>query len=156
MPTRLLNARHLTVKLRRRIDPPFIDERRQRDRDNDARDVVGGDERHRHLKRERNQAHFRKTARRIGENDPGHGLRYERPDNEPDRDPDVDHPDHYGGEDNPYEVIKVIEAWESGFNDGNALKYIGRHKRKGKPIQDLKKARWYLDREIQRLERENF
>ena len=33
----------------------------------------------------------------------------------------VDHPNHYGGEDNPYEAIKVIEAWDLGFNLGNTI-----------------------------------
>ncbi len=64
----------------------------------------------------------------------------------------VDHPDHYGGEDNPYETIKVIEAWELNFNLGNTVKYIDRHKKKGTPLQDLKKARWYLNREIATME----
>jgi Protein of unknwon function (DUF3310) len=64
----------------------------------------------------------------------------------------VNHPAHYGG-DTTYEVIKVIEAWDLGFHAGNAVKYIARA---GKKIQtfeaeleDLKKARWYLDRLIQ-------
>jgi hypothetical protein len=61
----------------------------------------------------------------------------------------VDHPPHYGGADNPYEVIKVIEAWKLGFNLGNAVKYIGRESGKGAPIQDLEKAVWYLRREIE-------
>lgn len=60
----------------------------------------------------------------------------------------VDHPPHYGGGDNPYEAIKVIEAWGLGFALGNAVKYIARAERKGAPVQDLEKARWYLDREI--------
>lgn len=60
----------------------------------------------------------------------------------------VDHPAHYGGADNPYEAIKVIEAWGLGFNLGNTLKYISREARKDNPIEDLEKARWYLDREI--------
>lgn len=64
----------------------------------------------------------------------------------------VDHPSHYGGADNPYEAIKVIEAWKLGFNLGNSVKYISRHEHKGTALEDLKKARWYLDREIQRLE----
>lgn len=62
----------------------------------------------------------------------------------------VDHPSHYGGKDNPYEAIKVIEAWGVGFNLGSVLKYISRCGKKHKtPIEDLEKARWYLDREIQ-------
>lgn len=61
----------------------------------------------------------------------------------------VDHPTHYGGKDNPYEAIKVIEAWEVGFNLGNTLKYISRAGKKDNIIQDLEKALFYLDREIQ-------
>jgi len=62
----------------------------------------------------------------------------------------VDHPAHYGGESNPYEVIKVIEAWNLGFCLGNTVKYIARAEHKGATVEDLEKARWYLDREIQR------
>lgn len=66
----------------------------------------------------------------------------------------IDHPTHYGGEGNPYEVIKVIEAWGLGFCLGNALKYIGRSGKKygENPIDDLKKAAWYINREIRRLQ----
>lgn len=64
----------------------------------------------------------------------------------------VDHPPHYGGADNPYEAIKVIEAWELGFCLGNAVKYVARAGKKGDALEDLKKARWYLDHEIARLE----
>lgn len=66
----------------------------------------------------------------------------------------VDHPAHYGG-DTTYEAIKVIEAWRLGFCLGNAVKYIARAGRKGSepPLDDLRKARWYLDRELARLER---
>lgn len=61
----------------------------------------------------------------------------------------VNHPSHYGGENNPYEAIKVIEAWKLGFNLGNTVKYISRAEHKGATIQDLKKAVWYLNREIE-------
>lgn len=66
----------------------------------------------------------------------------------------VNHPNHYGGENNPYEVIKVLEAWELGFHLGNTVKYIARSGKKPKEseIEDLKKAKWYLDRKIQQLE----
>jgi hypothetical protein len=65
----------------------------------------------------------------------------------------VNHPEHYGGEDNPYEAIKVIEAWDLGFNLGNTVKYVSRagKKEKDKTIQDLEKAKWYLEREIKNL-----
>ena len=64
----------------------------------------------------------------------------------------VNHPDHYGGADNPYEAIKVIEAWELDFCLGNTVKYIGRAGKKDNRLQDLKKAHWYLTRAIQNLE----
>ena len=57
-------------------------------------------------------------------------------------------PAHYGGADNPYEAIKVIEAWNANFNLGNALKYISRAGKKGDSKEDLRKAMWYLNREI--------
>lgn len=64
---------------------------------------------------------------------------------------EVNHPAHYGG-DTTYEAIKVIEAWGLGFCLGNAVKYIARAGKKDDLIKDLQKARWYLDREIKRLE----
>jgi hypothetical protein len=70
-------------------------------------------------------------------------------------DDNVDHPAYYGGADNPYEAIKVIEAWDLGFNLGNTVKYISRAGKKGAAIEDLKKARWYLDREISNMENAN-
>jgi hypothetical protein len=67
----------------------------------------------------------------------------------------VNHPAHYGGADNPYEAIKVIEAWGLGFCLGNTIKYIARAGKKDATLQELKKARWYLDREIANLESRN-
>ena len=67
----------------------------------------------------------------------------------------VNHPAHYGGADNPYEAIKVIEAWALGFCLGNTVKYIARAGKKGAALEDLKKARWYLDREIARCEQQS-
>lgn len=64
----------------------------------------------------------------------------------------VDHPAHYGGADDPFEAIKVIEAWRLGFCLGNAVKYICRAGRKGDVLEDLQKAAWYLNREINRIE----
>lgn len=60
----------------------------------------------------------------------------------------VNHPTHYGGKENQYEAIKVIEAWELGFNLGNTIKYISRAGKKGNRKEDLQKALWYLEREI--------
>lgn len=67
----------------------------------------------------------------------------------------VNHPSHYGGESNPYEVIKVIDAWELGFSLGNTVKYISRagKKEKDKELQDLKKGLWYLQHHIETLEK---
>ena len=65
----------------------------------------------------------------------------------------VNHPQHYGGAENPYEAIKVIEAWDLGFCLGNTVKYISRAGKKetDKTVQELEKAKWYLEREIQKL-----
>lgn len=60
----------------------------------------------------------------------------------------VNHPSHYRGADDPYETIKVIEAWGLNFHLGNAVKYISRCDLKGKRLEDLEKAAWYLQREI--------
>ncbi len=64
----------------------------------------------------------------------------------------VNNPAHYGGADNPYEAIKVIDAWRLSFCLGNVVKYIARAGKKNERIEDLKKARWYLDHEIAKLE----
>lgn len=54
---------------------------------------------------------------------------------------------------NGLESINVIEAFDLGFQLGNAVKYILRAGKKDSAIYDLKKARWYLDRQIANLER---
>ncbi len=60
----------------------------------------------------------------------------------------VNHPEHYnaGG----IEVIDAIEAWGLGFHLGNVVKYIARADHKGSRFEDLRKALWYLEREIER------
>ncbi len=65
----------------------------------------------------------------------------------------VNHPSHYGG-DVPHEVIKCLEAWglEGEALLWNAVKYIARSSKKGRTLEDLKKARFYLDRRISRME----
>lgn len=67
----------------------------------------------------------------------------------------VDHPRHYGGGDNPYEVIKVLDAWGFGvpFALGSAVKYIVRAGKKDPAalIEDLDKGRWYLDWVVNKL-----
>ena len=65
----------------------------------------------------------------------------------------VNHPHHYGGENNTYEAIKVIEAWDLDFCLGNAVKYISRAGKKdaSKELEDLNKAVWYLNRRIEQI-----
>lgn len=65
----------------------------------------------------------------------------------------VNHPSHYGG-DSTYEAVNVIEAWNLGWHLGSAVKYIARAGKKpnNPELQDLKKARWCIDRRIALLE----
>ena len=65
------------------------------------------------------------------------------------KDDNVNMPSHYTQL--PIECIDVTEHFT--FCVGNALKYLWRHQHKGKPLEDLKKAAWYVQREIDRLER---
>ena len=62
-------------------------------------------------------------------------------------------PNHYLGKDNPFEVRKVVDAWGLNFNCGNVIKYTVRAgmKDKSKWIEDLEKAKTYLDFEIERV-----
>ena len=64
----------------------------------------------------------------------------------------VDHPKHYNTHPSGVECIQVVE--HMGFNLGNAVKYIWRAGEKGAAIEDLKKAEWYIRREINRRELE--
>lgn len=61
----------------------------------------------------------------------------------------VNKPKHYNV---GLEPIEAIESWKLGYNLGNVIKYVARADHKGKRIEDLKKARWYLDREINKNE----
>jgi Protein of unknwon function (DUF3310) len=63
----------------------------------------------------------------------------------------VNHPQHYNSHPSGVEAITVTE--HMNFNVGNAMKYLWRSEHKN-GLEDLKKARWYIDREIQRLEAE--
>jgi hypothetical protein len=67
----------------------------------------------------------------------------------------INHPQHYNM--GKIEVIDAIEEWKLGFNLGNAVKYIARagHKNKDKELEDLLKALWYLNREIENLKGKN-
>lgn len=63
----------------------------------------------------------------------------------------INHPSHYVGG-RKFEPIDVIEDWGLGFCLGNTIKYISRAGRKDDVLQDLKKALWYLQREIKTRE----
>ena len=61
----------------------------------------------------------------------------------------VNHPSHYNQ--GSIEVIAAIDDWKLGFSLGNAVKYIARAGHKLNAIEDLEKAKWYIDHEIERL-----
>lgn len=64
----------------------------------------------------------------------------------------VNHPKHYTSHPSGVECIEITE--HMGFCIGNAIKYLWRASLKGEQIEDLRKARWYIDREIARLLKE--
>ena len=66
--------------------------------------------------------------------------------NEPISSDNVNNPSHYNT--GTIEVIEVIEDWKLNFNLGNAIKYIGRCEHKNNKEEDIKKAIWYLEREL--------
>lgn len=59
----------------------------------------------------------------------------------------VEHPSHYNQ--GKYEVIDVINDWKLNFNLGNVVKYVARAEYKNNAIEDLEKAMFYLNYEIQ-------
>lgn len=66
-------------------------------------------------------------------------------------DDSVNHPKHYNSHPSGVECIDIVEYFP--FNVGNAIKYLWRAGMKGDALEDLKKARWYVDRAIAQLER---
>jgi hypothetical protein len=70
----------------------------------------------------------------------------------------INHPKHYNinwkGE-QAIETFDYINSWRMGYAQGNIIKYVSRYKYKGKDLQDLKKARWYLEKLINEVENEN-
>jgi len=62
----------------------------------------------------------------------------------------VNHPKYYNF--GKIEAIDAIEDWKLGFHEGNVVKYVARAKHKGRELEDLKKARFYLDRLIRKKE----
>ena len=67
----------------------------------------------------------------------------------------INYPKHYNinwtGE-QAIETYDYINSWKMEYAEGNIIKYVSRHKYKGKALQDLKKARWYLNKLIEELE----
>lgn len=61
----------------------------------------------------------------------------------------VNEPPHY--KHGPIEVIDLIEGFKLNYHLGNVVKYILRSDHKGNRVQDLRKAQWYLNREIERI-----
>lgn len=64
----------------------------------------------------------------------------------------VNHPPHYGSHPSGVECITIVE--HLSFNIGSAIKYLWRQGLKADSLEDLRKAAWYVNREIERLERE--
>lgn len=62
----------------------------------------------------------------------------------------VNHPSHYN---EGIEAIDIIESWNLNFSLGNAIKYILRAPYKSNTLEDLRKAKWYINREIEKLEK---
>jgi len=60
----------------------------------------------------------------------------------------IDHPQHY--QSNGIEVIDIIDSFNLNFNLGNSIKYILRADKKGNKKQDLQKALWYINHELQK------
>lgn len=66
----------------------------------------------------------------------------------------VSRPEHYTL--GKIEVFDFIKAWELSFAEGNVIKYVTRAPYKGKRLQDLQKARWYLDQLIEEAKNDAF
>lgn len=65
----------------------------------------------------------------------------------------VNNPPHYTSHASGIECIDVVQSM--GFCVGNAIKYLWRADHKGSAVEDLRKARWYIDREIDRRTKED-
>ena len=63
----------------------------------------------------------------------------------------VNHPQHYA---HGIEPIDYIESHDLNFNLGNVIKYVSRSPYKGKELEDLKKAKWFIEREIKKHEKQ--
>jgi len=70
----------------------------------------------------------------------------------------INHPKHYNinwKDEQAIETYNYINSWRMGYAEGNIIKYVARHKYKGKALQDLRKARWYLNKLIEEFENES-
>ena len=68
---------------------------------------------------------------------------------------EIHHPPHYNINWKGAQAIETyvyIRSWQMDYPESNIIKYVTRHPYKGKSLQDLKKARWYLDRLIEEVE----
>ena len=65
----------------------------------------------------------------------------------------INSPSHYTQ--GKIEVIEAIEDWNLGPHEANVIKYVARATHKGKEVEDLKKAKWYIERKIKLLEDAN-
>ena len=63
----------------------------------------------------------------------------------------VNKPEHY--QYSSIQPIDVIDAWELDFYLGSVIKYLSRYQRKGKPLEDLEKALWFLTKKIEKIEK---
>lgn len=63
----------------------------------------------------------------------------------------VSHPDHYNK--GTIEAISLIEDWDLNFSVGNVIKYMLRAPHKGEELEDLEKAKWYLERHIENVKK---
>lgn len=89
---------------------------------------------------------IRESGGKLGSYSEYETLRLATPAHDP-----VNHPKHYTDHPSGIECIQITE--HMGFNLGNAIKYVWRADLKGSSIQDLRKAIWYIEREIQKRER---
>jgi len=65
----------------------------------------------------------------------------------------VSHPEHYNK--GAIEAINIIEDWDLNFSVGNVIKYMLRAPHKGEELEDLEKAKWYLERHIENVKKGN-
>lgn len=63
----------------------------------------------------------------------------------------INHPEHYNK--GAIEAISIIEDWDLSFSVGNVIKYMLRAPHKGEELEDLEKAKWYLERHIEKVKK---